>query len=61
MRHNLVWLMATWHAAANLYYNQPLLAAIAQSLMPQRSRVHPNTDPIGYAAVGIFCLFPWVT
>jgi len=55
MRHNLVWLMAT-KAAANLYYNQPLLAAIAQTFMlPPRSRFIPILTQIGYA-VG-FSLF----
>lgn len=61
MRHNLVWLMAiaSGAAAANLYYNQPLLAAIAQSLHAPAYEAGfiPILTQIGYA-VGIFLFVP---
>lgn len=61
MKHSIVWLMAiaSGAAAANLYYKQPLLAAIAQSL---HAPAHvagfiPMATQIGYA-VGIFLFVP---
>ena len=61
MRHNLVWLMAiaSGAAAANLYYNQPLLAAIAQSLdaPAYEAGFIPILTQIGYA-VGVFLFVP---
>lgn len=59
--HKLVWLMAftCGAAAANLYYNQPLLAVIAQSLeVPTHATGWiPMVTQIGYA-LGIFLLVP---
>ena len=61
MRYNLVWLMAiaSGAAAANLYYNQPLLAAIAQSLHAPAYETGfiPILTQIGYA-VGMFLFVP---
>jgi len=58
---NLVWVMAitSGAAAANLYYNQPLLAIIAQDLHASAPEVGfiPMCTQIGYA-VGIFLLVP---
>ena len=58
---NLVWVMAitSGAAAANLYYNQPLLAIIAQDLHASAHEVGliPMCTQIGYA-VGIFLLVP---
>lgn len=59
--HKLVWLMAftCGAAAANLYYNQPLLAVIAQSLQVPTHGTGwiPMVTQIGYA-LGIFLLVP---
>jgi len=53
MKRNIVWLMAitSGAAAANMYYNQPLLAAIAQSLdaSVQDTGLIPTLSQIGYA------------
>jgi predicted MFS family arabinose efflux permease len=53
MNRTIVWLMAitSGAAAANLYYNQPLLAAIAQSLNAsvQDAGLIPTLGQIGYA------------
>jgi predicted MFS family arabinose efflux permease len=53
MNRNIVWLMAitSGAAAANLYYNQPLLAEIAQSLNAsvQDTGLIPTLGQIGYA------------
>jgi predicted MFS family arabinose efflux permease len=53
MNRTIVWLMAitSGAAAANLYYNQPLLAAIAQSLNAsvQDTGLIPTLGQIGYA------------
>lgn len=61
MKHNIFWLMtiASGAAAANLYYNQPLLAAIAESFhAPAREAGFiPIATQIGYA-VGIFLFVP---
>ena len=61
MRYNLVWLMAiaSGAAAANLYYNHPLLAAIAQSLdaPAYEAGFIPILTQIGYA-VGVFLFVP---
>jgi predicted MFS family arabinose efflux permease len=58
---NLVWVMAitSGAAAANLYYNQPLLAIIAQDLhaSPHEVGLIPMCTQMGYA-VGIFLLVP---
>lgn len=57
----LVWMMAitSGAAAANLYYNQPLLAVIAQSFhVPEHAvGLIPMLTQIGYA-VGIFLIVP---
>ncbi|BAY43999.1 major facilitator superfamily MFS_1 [Scytonema sp. HK-05] len=57
----LVWIMAitSGAAAANLYYNQPLLAVIAQSLQAPSHATGwiPIVTQIGYA-LGIFLLVP---
>jgi predicted MFS family arabinose efflux permease len=61
MNRNLVWLMAiaSGAAAANLYYNQPLLADIAQSLNAsvQDTGLIPTLGQIGYA-LGNFFIVP---
>jgi predicted MFS family arabinose efflux permease len=61
MNRNLVWLMAiaSGAAAANLYYNQPLLADIAQSLNAsvQDTGLIPTLGQIGYA-LGNFLIVP---
>jgi predicted MFS family arabinose efflux permease len=61
MNRNLVWLMAiaSGAAAANLYYNQPLLADIAQSLKAsvQDTGLIPTLGQIGYA-LGNFFIVP---
>jgi predicted MFS family arabinose efflux permease len=61
MNRNIVWLMAitSGAAAANLYYNQPLLAAIAQSLNAsvQDTGLIPTLGQIGYA-LGNFLIVP---
>jgi len=53
MNRTIVWLIAitSGAAAANLYYNQPLLAAIAQSLNAsvQDAGLIPTLGQIGYA------------
>jgi predicted MFS family arabinose efflux permease len=53
MKRNIVWLMAitSGAAAANMYYNQPLLAVIAQSLdaSVQDTGLIPTLSQIGYA------------
>lgn len=58
---NLIWMMAiaSGAAAANLYYNQPLLAIIAQSFQTSEHSVGliPMLTQIGYA-IGIFLLVP---
>ncbi len=58
---NLIWMMAiaSGAAAANLYYNQPLLAIIAQSFQTSEHSVGliPMLTQIGYA-LGIFLLVP---
>ena len=58
---NLVWMMAitSGAAAANLYYNQPLLAIIQQSFhaSAHATGLIPMLTQIGYA-VGIFLLVP---
>jgi predicted MFS family arabinose efflux permease len=58
---SLVWIMAitSGAAAANLYYNQPLLAVIAQNLrVPEHETgLIPMLTQIGYA-LGIFLLVP---
>jgi predicted MFS family arabinose efflux permease len=61
MNRNIVWLMAitSGAAATNLYYNQPLLAAIAQSLNAsvQDTGLIPTLGQIGYA-LGNFLIVP---
>jgi predicted MFS family arabinose efflux permease len=61
INRNLVWLMAiaSGAAAANLYYNQPLLADIAQSLNAsvQDTGLIPTLGQIGYA-LGNFFIVP---
>ena len=61
MKHSIVWLMAiaSGAAAANLYYNQPLLAAIAENLHAPAHEAGfiPMATQIGYA-VGIFLFVP---
>ena len=58
---NLIWMMAiaSGAAAANLYYNQPLLAIVAQSFQTSEHSVGliPMLTQIGYA-IGIFLLVP---
>lgn len=58
---NLIWMMAiaSGAAAANLYYNQPLLAIVAQSFQISEHSVGliPMLTQIGYA-IGIFLLVP---
>lgn len=58
---NLIWMMAiaSGAAAANLYYNQPLLAIISQSFQTSEHSVGliPMLTQIGYA-IGIFLLVP---
>jgi predicted MFS family arabinose efflux permease len=53
MKRNIVWLMAitSGAAAANMYYNHPLVAAIAQSLdaSVQDTGLIPTLSQIGYA------------
>lgn len=61
MNRNIVWLMAitSGAAAANLYYNQPLLAAITQNLNAsvQDAGLIPTLGQIGYA-MGNFFIVP---
>ncbi len=61
MKRNIIWLMAitSGAAAANLYYNQPLLAAIAQSLDASTREIGliPTLSQIGYA-LGNFLFVP---
>lgn len=61
MNRNIVWLMAitSGAAAANLYYNQPLLAAMAQSLdaSVQAVGLIPTLGQVGYA-LGNFFIVP---
>ncbi len=61
MKRNLVWLMAitSGAAAANLYYNQPLLAVMQESLHApaHATGLIPMLTQIGYA-LGIFLFVP---
>ncbi len=61
MNRTIIWLMAITSGvtAANLYYNQPLLAAIAQSLHAsvQDTGLIPTLGQIGYA-LGNFFIVP---
>ncbi|MGG6262975.1 MFS transporter [Leptolyngbya sp. AN03gr2] len=61
MNRNIVWLMAitSGAAAANLYYNQPLLAAMGQSLdaSVQAVGLIPTLGQVGYA-LGNFFIVP---
>ncbi len=61
MKQSLIWLMAVTGGAAvaNLYYNQPLLAVIAQSfhVSEHTSGLIPMLTQIGYA-MGIFLFVP---
>lgn len=61
INRNIVWLMAitSGAAAANLYYNQPLLAAIAHSLNAsiQDTGLIPTLGQVGYA-IGNFFIVP---
>lgn len=61
MKRNLIWMMAVTSGAAvaNLYYNQPLLAAIAESFHAAAHQVGfiPMLTQIGYA-LGMFLFVP---
>jgi predicted MFS family arabinose efflux permease len=58
MNRTIVWLMAitSGATAANLYYNQPLLAAIARSLHAsvQDTGLIPTLSQVGYALGNLF-------
>jgi predicted MFS family arabinose efflux permease len=58
MNRTIVWLMAITSGAtvANLYYNQPLLAAIARSLHAsvQDTGLIPTLSQVGYALGNLF-------
>jgi predicted MFS family arabinose efflux permease len=58
MNRTIIWLMAitSGATAANLYYNQPLLAAIAQSLHAsvQDTGLIPTLSQVGYALGNLF-------
>ena len=61
MRRSIIWMMAVTSAAAaaNLYYNQPLLAVIAQSFHASAHQVGfiPMLTQLGYA-VGLLLFVP---
>jgi len=50
--------LATGLAIANIYYNQPLLVLMAQSLGAERTAFVPVATQIGYAA-GLFLIVPF--